>query len=1000
MKTIHLLFRKLIWCLLVWLGLLGRQPILSQSIPDIQWSKATNSLAISTDGNIVSTTLTPRGDPAQGGGVPGVVLVTYSLQGDLIQSTVLDGATPLAGRLGLQYTPIGSVFHIAPTTDGGLVVVGREYGTGTVVYTKVRADGHQVFVNPVRVDYFYQTPNAYDTKITYDDLIGTPDGGFLLLVTSAEPNAKTIVFYTKYDANGNASWTKSAAYPTSQPANPDRSLTKAQAIINTPDGGFLIGGYYNTTGAIIDLNDYNSIESVGWIAKLDGEGNVIWHKLLNNFPIAANTNGPIPGSIVEMLFASDVAVASDGNGYAIVGSGIVPSSVAIPPPTTSILELDGNGNFKRARSLGVAATQAFITSYPAKDGSPYYAIGNTSKSNGTDPQLLKVNPASLSLNDPNLFKVVAQRIFDGSSDSFLQALNRAGDGSLVFATTIGQVVKLQTEPSASGLTIDPPTYNCSTGAIHFNTSGGNGSPIEFMAPGITGWTTNADQILDECARNCADIPPFLISARQSGQVVTYSWSRQNYCATTNPIVRVGTIPDQTVAVGQSVYFPIGGYFGSAVTTSWIVSAQGLPPGISTFFRQEGGGSPGPTWVLLGTATTPGVYMVTASASANGGSASTTFKFTVTDNTNPPTTNFALTEPTYNCSTGAIHFNTSGGNGSPIEFMAPGITGWTTNADQILDECARNCADIPPFLISARQSGQVVTYSWSRQNYCATTNPIVRVGTIPDQTVAVGQSVYFPIGGYFGSAVTTSWIVSAQGLPPGISTFFRQEGGGSPGPTWVLLGTATTPGVYMVTASASANGGSASTTFKFTVTDNTNPPTTNFALTEPTYNCSTGAIHFNTSGGNGSPIEFMAPGITGWTTNADQILDECARNCADIPPFLISARQSGQVVTYSWSRQNYCGQARLGVTNSDVPFQLQVLGNPVHEIIMFEITGAEKRPIKMQLTNSRGQVISTKSIDNASSNEHHSFDIRQQPAGFFLLNVASDGQLRQVKVLKQ
>ncbi len=289
-----------------------------------------------------------------------------------------------------------------------------------------------------------------------------------------------------------------------------------------------------------------------------------------------------------------------------------------------------------------------------------------------DPQILLI--------DQNDLSVVASRTFPGPGASSLTDIATAGDGSLVFVTDNNQLVKLQpeaiTQPPVGALTLTAPTYNCATGAITFNTSGGDATTIEYMAPGITGWTTNPNQILDGCARTCADTPPFIISARQSGKLVTYIWSRQNHCANPTDIVRVSPIADMTALVGQGINFPIGLAFSSSVTTSWSVNAQGLPPGIGQFFRQEGGGSPNPTWVLIGTPTTAGVYSVMASASANGGSASTTFRFIITNaNGTGPLT---LTAPTYNCTTGAFTFNTSGGNGSTIEYMAPGITGWTTN----------------------------------------------------------------------------------------------------------------------------------------------------------------------------------------------------------------------------------------------------------------------------------------------------------------------------------
>ena len=428
-----------------------------------------------------------------------------------------------------------------------------------------------------------------------------------------------------------------------------------------------------------------------------------------------------------------------------------------------------------------------------------------------------------------------------------------------------------------------------------------------MAPGITGWTTNPNHILDACARTCADTPPFVISARQSGKLVTYTWSRQAYCANPTDIVRVSPIADMTVTVGQSINFPIGGYFSSSVTTSWGVNAGGLPPGISQIFRQEGGGSTSPTWQLTGAPTTAGVYPVTASAYAyaNGGSASTTFRFIVTNaNTSNPLT---LTAPTYNCTTGAFTFNTSGGNGSPIEYMAPGITGWTTNPNQFVDEGSRTANDVQPFTLTARQNGVTVTYIWDLRAYC-------------------------------------------NGTPP-------------PPPV--------------------------------------NPPTGgSLALTAPTYNCSTGAFTFNTSGGNGSTIEYMAPGITGWTTNPNQFVDEGSRTANDVQPFTLSARQNGVTVTYVWNLKAACGRARTAaLPEPGTGLRVRVLGNPVlNQTAEVEITGAERQALQLNLVDLQGKVLHQQRIDQAEATQRVRVPLGEG-SGLFLLNVSTSTQRQQVKLVK-
>ncbi|MBC3793276.1 hypothetical protein FH603_3794, partial [Spirosoma sp. LMG 31447] len=113
------------------------------------------------------------------------------------------------------------------------------------------------------------------------------------------------------------------------------------------------------------------------------------------------------------------------------------------------------------------------------------------------------------------------------------------------------------------LTMLPPTYNCATGNIIFNTSGGNGTTIRFKAAGITDWTTNPSQYLDQGSRVNADTPPFTIYVEQSGKTITYTWSRQATCNGTPPPI---TTPPTTVTTTPPTTPPpptpsTSGYYG-------------------------------------------------------------------------------------------------------------------------------------------------------------------------------------------------------------------------------------------------------------------------------------------------------------------------------------------------------------------------------------------------------------------------------------------------------
>ena len=278
---------------------------------------------------------------------------------------------------------------------------------------------------------------------------------------------------------------------------------------------------------------------------------------------------------------------------------------------------------------------------------------------------------------------------------------------------------------------------------------------------------------------------------------------------------------------------------------------------------------------------------------------------------PPTGgSLALIAPTYDCTTGAITFNTAGGNGSTIEYQAAGITGWTTNPNQFVDKDSRTASDVKPFTLMARQNGVVVSYVWDLRAYCSGTPPIT---------------------------------------PP-------------------------TPPVTPPT------GGS-------------------LALLAPTYNCTTGAITFNTSGGNGSTIEYSAAGITGWTTNPNQFVDKDSRTASDVKPFTLMARQSGVVVTYIWDLKATCGRARTAAVEPGTGLQVRVLGNPViNQTAEVEITGAETQALQVNLIDLKGTIIHQQSIPQAASAERVRVPLGER-SSLFLLNVSTSTQRQQVKLVK-
>ncbi|WP_461096300.1 hypothetical protein [Spirosoma luteolum] len=380
-------------------------------------------------------------------------------------------------------------------------------------------------------------------------------------------------------------------------------------------------------------------------------------------------------------------------------------------------------------------------------------------------------------------------------------------------------------------------------------------------------------------------------------------------------------------------------------------------------------------------------------------------------TPPPTTGGTLTlgQPTYDCVTGAITFNTSGGNGTPVTYTAPGITrSSATSNTGTVEAGLRN--DPKVITITATQGGQTATYSFDLKAFCSGTAPTNPTTPTPPPTTGGTLTLTQPTYDCTTGAITfntsggngTSITFSAPGITRSSPT--SNTGTVEPGlrnDPKVITITATQGGqtaTYSFDLKAACSG-----TTPTNPTTPTPPPTTGGTLTlgQPTYNCATGAITFNTSGGDGTPIEFQAAGITGWTTNPNQFVDQDSRTASDVKPFTLMARQSGQVVTYTWDLKAVCGRsARRATTEAGAGLQLRLLGNPVTEQVSVQVDGNQGQPVRLQLLRSGGQLLDERQLTPTDAAQPQVFQVGQQPSGLLLLRATSGNQQQTIKVLKQ
>ena len=167
---------------------------------------------------------------------------------------------------------------------------------------------------------------------------------------------------------------------------------------------------------------------------------------------------------------------------------------------------------------------------------------------------------------------------------------------------------------------------------------------------------------------------------------------------------------------------------------------------------------------------------------------------------------------------------------------------------------------------------------------------------------------------------------------------------------------------------------------------------------PTYNCQTGALTFNTGGGNGAAIEYAISGILDWTTNPNYVINVSLRTSSTVQPLLLLARQNGRVVSYSLDIKAVCGRARIGDGSGELA--VTVLGNPSQETAVVQILGAEGKPVALRLFDAGGRLVEQRTVDYAGETEKQAFDIRQQVISTLLLHVQVNDQTHTVRIIRQ
>ncbi|MFL5729313.1 MAG: gliding motility-associated C-terminal domain-containing protein [Cytophagaceae bacterium] len=196
----------------------------------------------------------------------------------------------------------------------------------------------------------------------------TPDRGYIVAGNTYSNNGDVSgnhglmdVWITKLDSMGKLEWQKTLG---------GSQNDEAYSIRNTPDGGYIVGGYTSSNDMQVSGNhgtpDF-------WIVKLDNAGNVQWQKCLGG------SGTDYPG-----YYDGSLSCTSDG-GYIVAGTATSNDGQVSGNHGNAdywVVKLDGTGNIQWQKSLGGSEADQASSIQQTSDGG--YVVAGYSQSNDGD----------------------------------------------------------------------------------------------------------------------------------------------------------------------------------------------------------------------------------------------------------------------------------------------------------------------------------------------------------------------------------------------------------------------------------------------------------------------------------------------------------------------------------------------------------------------------------------------------------------------------------------
>jgi photosystem II stability/assembly factor-like uncharacterized protein len=177
------------------------------------------------------------------------------------------------------------------------------------------------------------------------------------------------------------------------------------------------------------------------------------------------------------------------------------------------------------------------------------------------------------------------------------------------------------------------------------------------------------------------------------------------------------------------------------------------------------------------------------------------------------------------------------------------------------------------------------------------------------------------------------------------------------------------------------------------------------LTEPTYSTETNELTLNTTGGDGTDIEFMALDSTGWTSTAVQAIDAKLHEAKAGKPLILMARQGDQETYYVWDISAISAPEKpepVFQEKSEVKskFKAVAFPVPVQDQMTITIDDAAGQKVRIQLIDLTGRTVVDKTVDVAENHYEETMPMAQRQTGLYILRLATSKHMQAIKVMKQ